>query len=470
MIEKTEILELANLLKLRPGIVEKDYVLGWLLAEINQHRTFHKKWIFKGGTCLKKCYFETYRFSEDLDFTLKTPNHLNSDFLVTVFGEIVDSLYERTGIEIPKDTIKFKVVTNPRGNTSCQGKVGYIGPLQQRHSVARVKLDLTSDEILVLEPQRQRIHHPYSDDPPDGLFAHCYSFEEVFAEKTRALVERARPRDLYDVIHLFRNRDKLNNKKLLRSTLEKKCEFKSVVVPTFQDIESHTKRPELETEWENMLGHQLETLPSLEQFWEELPVFFTWMYEEGEISEPARFSYSGTEQSWTPSRSSVSNYGFIQRIQFAAANRVCIRLRYSGKLRLVEPYSFRTSSEGNQLFYGYHREDRQMKCFRVDRFQSVEVTEKSFSPRYRIEISARGYVSMPSLVQDELAPSRSRTTRSTSRSRSQSSSSGPKYTVQCTVCGKRFKRKNYSTSLNQHKTKQGLPCPGRIGVVVSQGF
>ena len=26
--------------------------------------------VFKGGTCLKKCFFETYRFSEDLDFTV----------------------------------------------------------------------------------------------------------------------------------------------------------------------------------------------------------------------------------------------------------------------------------------------------------------------------------------------------------------------------------------------------------------
>lgn len=26
--------------------------------------------MFKGGTCLKKCYIETYRFSEDLDFTV----------------------------------------------------------------------------------------------------------------------------------------------------------------------------------------------------------------------------------------------------------------------------------------------------------------------------------------------------------------------------------------------------------------
>jgi predicted nucleotidyltransferase component of viral defense system len=29
-----------------------------------------QNFIFKGGTCLKKCYFEDYRFSEDLDFTL----------------------------------------------------------------------------------------------------------------------------------------------------------------------------------------------------------------------------------------------------------------------------------------------------------------------------------------------------------------------------------------------------------------
>ena len=40
---------------LRDDIVDKDYILGW---------------VFKGGSCLKKCYFETYCFSEDLDFTV----------------------------------------------------------------------------------------------------------------------------------------------------------------------------------------------------------------------------------------------------------------------------------------------------------------------------------------------------------------------------------------------------------------
>ncbi|MBW6474015.1 MAG: nucleotidyl transferase AbiEii/AbiGii toxin family protein [Anaerolineaceae bacterium] len=28
-----------------------------------------KNLVFKGGTCLRKCYFPDYRFSENLDFT-----------------------------------------------------------------------------------------------------------------------------------------------------------------------------------------------------------------------------------------------------------------------------------------------------------------------------------------------------------------------------------------------------------------
>ena len=71
MIDKREILETASSLSLLPNVVEKDYVLGWMLAGISAHEDLSESWVFKGGTCLKKCYFETYRFSEDLDFTLR---------------------------------------------------------------------------------------------------------------------------------------------------------------------------------------------------------------------------------------------------------------------------------------------------------------------------------------------------------------------------------------------------------------
>ena len=66
MIDRTEILRLANEFGLEARIVEKDYILGWLLAGIYRDPLLAAAWVFKGGTCLKKCFFETYRFSRSI--------------------------------------------------------------------------------------------------------------------------------------------------------------------------------------------------------------------------------------------------------------------------------------------------------------------------------------------------------------------------------------------------------------------
>jgi predicted nucleotidyltransferase component of viral defense system len=93
-------------------VVEKDYVLGWVLAGIFNHPVIGSSWVFKGGTCLKKCFFETYRFSEDLDFTLSEANHLDQVFLVSCFKEIAQWVYNEAGIEIPQNLIRFDVYQN----------------------------------------------------------------------------------------------------------------------------------------------------------------------------------------------------------------------------------------------------------------------------------------------------------------------------------------------------------------------
>jgi predicted nucleotidyltransferase component of viral defense system len=59
MIGKAELLGIAAALRLNPHVVEKDYALGWALAGIFAHEELTDRWVFKGGTCLKKCYFET---------------------------------------------------------------------------------------------------------------------------------------------------------------------------------------------------------------------------------------------------------------------------------------------------------------------------------------------------------------------------------------------------------------------------
>jgi predicted nucleotidyltransferase component of viral defense system len=96
MIDRREILEAASSFSLLPNIVEKDYVLGWMLAGINAHDELAESWVFKGGTCLKKCYFETYRFSEDLDFTLRNEEHLDEEFLRTAFEEVIAWVTEQS--------------------------------------------------------------------------------------------------------------------------------------------------------------------------------------------------------------------------------------------------------------------------------------------------------------------------------------------------------------------------------------
>lgn len=178
MIGKAELLETAQKVGLRPDVAEKDYVLGWTLAGIYAHAELRESWVFKGGTCLKKCYFETYRFSEDLDFTIKDAGHLDDGFLKRVFGEIGEWIYDQCGVEMPKEGHAFELLDNPCGKRVCQGKLSYKGPVSPNVAVRRwprIKLDLTADERLVLPPKTVEIFHPYSDAPDDGITVLAYA-------------------------------------------------------------------------------------------------------------------------------------------------------------------------------------------------------------------------------------------------------------------------------------------------------
>jgi len=67
LIDRRELLEKARERKLNLMIVEKDYVLGWLLYGFAKQSDL----IFKGGTALSKIYFpRIWRLSEDLDFSI----------------------------------------------------------------------------------------------------------------------------------------------------------------------------------------------------------------------------------------------------------------------------------------------------------------------------------------------------------------------------------------------------------------
>jgi predicted nucleotidyltransferase component of viral defense system len=95
-------------------VIEKDYVLGRLLAGIANHDSLNRTWVFKGGTCLRKCYYETFRFSEDLDFTIVDSGPEEPDGLMGIFREIAEWIREESGIDLVLDDKSFQRWRNKR--------------------------------------------------------------------------------------------------------------------------------------------------------------------------------------------------------------------------------------------------------------------------------------------------------------------------------------------------------------------
>lgn len=281
MIDKEEIIYSARKLKLDPSIVEKDYVLGWILNGIYNHSEAQNSWIFKGGTALKKCYFNDYRFSEDLDFSLAEIDYEDSSKWRALILDISDWVNEHSGIEIPEKFIEIDMYKSPQGQKMIQASLRFNGPLRRKTNLPRIKLDLCPHEKIILKPEKNPIHHPYSDSLKDIIEATCYPFDEIFAEKIRALAERSRARDLYDIIHLYQSRNRIKNKKNLLKILEEKCKHKRILLPTLETIQKHPQYNIIISEWENMLNHQLPELEPFEKYWSELPTFFQWLYDAG---------------------------------------------------------------------------------------------------------------------------------------------------------------------------------------------
>nr|NDG08418.1 WYL domain-containing protein [Oxalobacteraceae bacterium] len=80
----------------------------------------------------------------------------------------------------------------------------------------------------------------------------------------------------------------------------------------------------------------------------------------------------------------------LESIRFAAANHLCVNLRYQNTWRLIEPYSLRRSLDGNFLLCAVKSESGESRSYRIDRIQGIEVSKTPFNPRYQIELTPAG--------------------------------------------------------------------------------
>jgi predicted nucleotidyltransferase component of viral defense system len=177
------------------SVLERDYCLAWFLVGLSR-TPLRERLAFKGGTALKRCYFGDYRFSEDLDFTLRAdvPFEVIRQELEPVFAEV-----GRAG----GVTIRFAHEDKQPHQNSHTFYLSYEGPLPATARPKEVKVDITIKEEVVFPLESRRVLRAYEEyqDIPEDAEVPTYSLGEIAAEKVVALLDAARnePRDLYDI-------------------------------------------------------------------------------------------------------------------------------------------------------------------------------------------------------------------------------------------------------------------------------
>lgn len=161
-------------------IAEKDYFLALAVQCISTSQ-LRDKLIFKGGTALYHCYLDQYRFSEDLDFTAIGPQ-IAQEEIVDVFE--VGGLFKVNKIFFSEFTIKIE-------RLQYQGLLGQPG---------NIKIEVDQHQNVALPGE----YCPYNNHWRVKAEPLVMDKTEIFAEKLRAVSQRARYRDFYDLYFLHR--------------------------------------------------------------------------------------------------------------------------------------------------------------------------------------------------------------------------------------------------------------------------
>ncbi len=176
MLSKQQ-LEIINkkTLKYPLHIAEKDYFLAIVLKIVTES-ALKNDLVFKGGTALYHSYLEQLRFSEDLDFSSKRKSI---------------SLEEARQMFVGKDYLNIKKDYFSPATIKIE-KLQYTGPLIQPNSL-KVEIDYLQN--VLLPAQEIKYNNVWGVD----FSVKVMDIKEITAEKIRAMSDRARYRDFYDL-------------------------------------------------------------------------------------------------------------------------------------------------------------------------------------------------------------------------------------------------------------------------------
>jgi predicted nucleotidyltransferase component of viral defense system len=221
-------------------------------------------WVFKGGTCLRHCYYEGYRFSEDIYFSCR-PGKGALEASLSLLNTAAGWVSGESGIRLsPRAPLK-----DP-GDFQIEIPMEYNRSGARRQGLPQVKVHLTFDEPILDEPAVVSVNPAYVDLSAFRIAA--YSKREIVAEKLRSLLQQQkkwpRPRDLYDLWYILCKSGERFSWEQLGPLFYEKCRVRGVQ-PDIAGLTSDTLREWDENAWLERLGPMLKDVPDFDRVWKE---------------------------------------------------------------------------------------------------------------------------------------------------------------------------------------------------------
>ena len=167
--------------------VEQDLVISRALVEIFNHPTLRSTLAFRGGTALQKLFFkQPLRYSEDLDFV-----QINSGAIGSIFDSLKEVLDPWLGN--PKRKIG-------EGRATLIYRFNASDPNQ---TPLRLKVEINTREHYHCQPLLNmpfKVATPWFSGNTELI---TYQIEELLGTKLRALYQRKKGRDLFDLARVI---------------------------------------------------------------------------------------------------------------------------------------------------------------------------------------------------------------------------------------------------------------------------
>lgn len=213
-------------------LIEKDLLLHALLTELLKDLNFRDNYCFKGGTCLTKCYFGYFRFSEDLDFSFipqslfknkseKEIRRIISKLLIDLL-RLIKNCSTQLGMSFETEKKHNKFIEFGGSNKFITFKLWYDSVILKQEQFIKIQINFVEQFI---HPVKSKIASAITDLSLDKEFeflfpeyrhisntmpVNAYCLDEILSEKLRAILTRKgiKTRDAIDIYLILQKQKK----------------------------------------------------------------------------------------------------------------------------------------------------------------------------------------------------------------------------------------------------------------------